>query len=401
MGTLSRRAVLAGAMGVAATVTLPVPIASAAVPKLRLRLPAPRGRYPVGSTDLHLVDRSRPDPYVTTQPYRELMVNLTYPARSSDGARASWLTPGWATQADETFAFVTAPQAANLVDWAGTRSYARRDVAARPGRWPVLVYQLGHWGSHSTNRAEIEDLASRGYVVASFEPTYETPVVFPGGRLVPANAAAFPPNQDQYSDEFLAYLRHIYAARTADSVFMLDELARRRLPGGLRVDLGRVGAFSGISGAGLMTLTLMEADRRVRAGIVGDTAVGFKTRDGGAIPLHQVSLTRPVLAIRPTSEFATPNPMWDEQWRALRGWRRELELVGAGIGWCSDLQTVMPQVRRGLDLPADAHVSYLGTIDPDAAVTATRAYQAAFFDHHLRGRPATPSSPMVRRRRGL
>ncbi|MGK5682744.1 hypothetical protein [Actinoplanes sp. URMC 104] len=110
MGTTSRRTVLAAGAGPATASLLPVSIASAAAAapaKLGLRLPAPSGPFPVGTTDLHLVDRSRADPYVTSQPYRELMVNLTYPASPGGrGPRASWLTPGWATRADETFAFV-------------------------------------------------------------------------------------------------------------------------------------------------------------------------------------------------------------------------------------------------------------------------------------------------------
>ncbi|WP_212986808.1 lipase [Actinoplanes auranticolor] len=421
---VSRRLVLAGATGVTAAALLPT-AAGAASPaggsgrgtagtlgKVRLRLPGPGGPYPVGTVDLHFVDRSRPDPYVAGQPYRELMVNLTYPARHRGGPVAPWLTPGWAAAADEIFAFATAPQPANLVDWAGTPSHAVAGAAARePGDgWPVLMYQLGHWGSHSTNRSEIEDLASRGYVVVTFEPTHETPVVFPGGRLVPQHPAANPPNDDRYSPEFLAYVRHIYASRTADARFVLDRLAAlnaRELPGGLRagLDLGRIGAFSGITGAGLMTLTLMAADERVRAGAIGDTDVGFPTADGGWLPLAPVveqGLSRAVLAIRPGSAYGAANPMWDRQWSALRGWRRELELAGGGMGWCSDLQTVLPQVRRGLGLPADAHAAMIGTVAPAAAVAATRAYQAAFFDLHLKGRPTrlfsrpSASHPAVR-----
>ncbi|MEU8234296.1 lipase [Actinoplanes sp. NPDC048967] len=405
---MSRRLVLAGGVGVTAAALLPTAATAAGrnggsgrataatEAKVRLRLPGPGGPYPVGTVDLHLVDRSRPDPYVTGQPYRELMVNLTYPARRAAGPVVPWLTPGWAGAADEIFAFAAAPEPAGRVDWAGTRSHARAGVAARgtDDGWPVLVYQLGHWGSHSTNRCEIEDLASRGYVVVTFEPTYETPVVFPGGRLVPPHPAADPPNSDVHSPEFLAYVRHIYASRTADARFVLDRLTAlgaRALPAGLRagLDLGRIGAFSGITGAGLMTLTLMAADERVRAGAIGDTDVGFPTADGGWLPLAPVveqGLAGAVLAIRPGSAYGAANPMWDRQWSALRGWRRELELVGGGMGWCSDLQVVLPQVRRGLGLPADAHAGMIGTVSPVAAVAATRAYQAAFFDLHLKGR---------------
>ncbi|MEO3819023.1 hypothetical protein [Plantactinospora sp. B24E8] len=41
----------------------------------RPRLPAPTGPYPVGTTELHLVDHDRADPWVADRP-RELMISL-------------------------------------------------------------------------------------------------------------------------------------------------------------------------------------------------------------------------------------------------------------------------------------------------------------------------------------
>ena len=48
--------------------------------RLRLTLPAPTGRYPVGTVALHLVDHSRQDPFLSARQPRELMVSLWYPA---------------------------------------------------------------------------------------------------------------------------------------------------------------------------------------------------------------------------------------------------------------------------------------------------------------------------------
>src|SRR5436305_7652056 len=61
----------------------------------RLTLPAPTGPYPVGAVDLHLIDRSRANPWTATPPYRELMVSVWYPAR--DAGRfppAPYMLPG-------------------------------------------------------------------------------------------------------------------------------------------------------------------------------------------------------------------------------------------------------------------------------------------------------------------
>ena len=51
-------------MAVAMVSTAPVAPAQAANSPLRLSLPAPTGPYPVGATELHLVDRDRADPWV-------------------------------------------------------------------------------------------------------------------------------------------------------------------------------------------------------------------------------------------------------------------------------------------------------------------------------------------------
>src|SRR6476660_6118183 len=296
---INRRRLLAAALAAPAAATL-LPAAARAADDtsgadgaypspehpLKLHLPAPSGPYPVGTTTLHLVDRSRPDPYVTSQPYRELMVNLTYPAAGTDGYdRSGWLTAGWAANQFEVMQGMTPGSSPDLVDWAGTKAYAYADapVGRLPGGLPVLVYSLGHWVSHSINRCATEDLASRGYVVVAFDPTFETPVEFPGGRMVPTNAAAYPPTQDFDSPEFLAWVRDLYAGRLADARFVLDRLAvlnsggnpdeeRRPLPPGLpgSLDLTRVGAFSGGVAGGVISLQLMADDSRVGAAFTGD-----------------------------------------------------------------------------------------------------------------------------------
>jgi hypothetical protein len=403
---LTRRTLLGGGATLAAATLLPpAPPAVAAPPptgrRVRLRLPAPTGPYDVGTTTLHWVDHSRHDPYVTAQPYRELMVNITYPARHADSHPAArWLTPGWAAYAGETMAQFTGGLPAELVDWVGTRAHAYVDAPAHraAGRHPVLLHTVGHWASHCLNRTAIEDLASRGYVVVTFDPTYETPVEFPGGRLVPADKAAEPPNPDSTSAPFLAYIRKIYGSRVDDAQFVLDQLTAlaagsdldaARLPRGLAgsLDLARVGAFSGAVGAGLISLQLALEDARVRAAFAGDTGVSWRAAAGPVptMPVVERGLDIPVLTINPTSGYAEPDPLWDTMWAGLRGWRRELELRDGGFAWCTDFQSVLPQVRRGLDLPADTHAGMIGTVDPERSVAAYRAYLAAFFDLHLRG----------------
>ena len=54
-------------------------------------IPRPTGRFAVGQDTLHLVDRSRTDPWSGSGP-RELMVTMRYPARRGTGRPVRHLT---------------------------------------------------------------------------------------------------------------------------------------------------------------------------------------------------------------------------------------------------------------------------------------------------------------------
>ncbi|MEU4432007.1 hypothetical protein AB0F65_15080, partial [Nocardia rhamnosiphila] len=77
---------------VIALVLAGVPAAASAEP-VRFGLPAPTGPYPVGSTDLHLIDPSREDPWVAGS-VRELMITVRYPTRPNTAPKAPYMAPG-------------------------------------------------------------------------------------------------------------------------------------------------------------------------------------------------------------------------------------------------------------------------------------------------------------------
>jgi hypothetical protein len=160
------------------------------------------------------------------------------------------------------------------------------------------------------------------------------------------------------------------------------------LPPGLRraVDLRRAGVFGGGWSTGLMSLQLAQDDPRVDAAFVGDTGVSVPDQASGLrLPwLPPVQVNRPAFVMRPA--LASEDPMWDAQWRKLRGWRRETALVNAGEFSFLDFQWVLPQIQSGLDLPADRFTGFIGTIDPRESLATQHAYLAAFFGEHLLAR---------------
>ncbi|WP_181019554.1 alpha/beta hydrolase family protein [Nonomuraea typhae] len=365
-----RKALPATALCLAA-ITLPAPAAQALAAQAEitrapagaqtLTLPAPTGPHPVGTVSLHLVDRSRPDPWVAGRPYRELMVSLWYPAKKAQGRVAPHMSPGAAADFDKTLApamFGTKPGA---VDWAATRTHARQDAPMR-GTPPVVVFSPGFSSPRSVGTVLVEDLASRGYLVVAVDHTYEAAQVeFPGGR-VERTRLAEPTPED---------MAKAVKVRVADTRFVLDQLARRG------VDLSRVGMF-GHSMGGSAAAEVVHDDRRVDAGL---------NLDGGHRgPVAGTGVAKPFAQAANETHTRDSDASWKSFWERSTGWKRELRFTGSQHYSFTDAQTLGPQIDG---IPEQRLRALIGAIEPAESIAAQRAYVAAFFDRWLKGRPTT------------
>lgn len=386
----------------AAAAALPAfarPTAAAAAPRrdrpgpLRLLLPAPTGPYAVGTVALRLVDTVRPDPWVP-QPYRELMVSLRYPALGT-GTRPGdpQMLPGEAAGFAALAGYPGVP--ADQVDWAATRTHAHPGVPAAAGPFPLVLYSPGAGDPRSLNSTLCDDLASRGYAVLTVDHTYDAAAVeFPGGRVehtvLPAEFAKAVPDPEHPDPARVAtLLRKVMDIRVADIRFVLDTLPQA-LPRRLREvpDLGRIGMF-GHSAGGFTALQAMYDDPRIAAGADFDGVTAYVQDDpdrGYLSPVAAGGLDRPFLLVGKDGNTRRTVPSWDALWRRSRGWHRGLSLAGAEHATFTDAETLIPQIVRGLRLPAGTAAASLGTLDPRRAVDAQRRVLAAFFDRRLRGR---------------
>jgi predicted dienelactone hydrolase len=136
---------------------------------VRLTLPAPTGPYPVGTADVHLIDRSRANPWTATPAYRELMVSLWYPATDVRGfPRAPQMAPGAAAHfgsaAGSGATLYDIP--AGAVDFSATRTSGHEGapVARHRHPFPVVVYSPGAGDPRTWATTVVQDLASRGYL---------------------------------------------------------------------------------------------------------------------------------------------------------------------------------------------------------------------------------------------
>ncbi|OOC06814.1 alpha/beta hydrolase [Amycolatopsis azurea DSM 43854] len=344
------------------------PTASAA--PVRLGLPAPTGPYAVGSTDLHLIDHSRQDPWVPGA-VRELMVTVRYPALPSGKPKAPYMAPGVAKVVAEGDA-VKLGMPADQLDYRFP-THSRPGAPALGGDRPVVLYSPGGTLPRSHGTTLQEQLASEGYVVVAVDHTYEAEAVeFPGGRVA---KKALPPSSIEVS-------KRMIDTRVRDTRFVLDSLG-----------LSHVGMF-GHSAGGFTAGETMVADRRVVAGanLDGSMAHSQSQRIFGRVA--DEGLDRPFLLMSAGDHSAASDASWQEFQRNQRGWTREVRLPDGEHFSFTDYQALLPQL-------GNAPAAFIGTVDPARSVAVQRARLSAFFGKNLRHRSsdatAQPDDALARR----
>ncbi|GLZ37524.1 alpha/beta hydrolase [Actinokineospora sp. NBRC 105648] len=344
-----KRALLAAVIATAALVTPAV----AATPST-IAVPRPTGRYPVGASTLHLVDKARTDPWAGGP--RELMITLRYPALPA-GRPAPYATVPEVTAllADQGI-----PVDAALV--AGTRTNARVDAPPLPGRRPLVILSPGFGLPRFTLTGLSEDLASHGYVVATVDHAYESVgMALPDGRLLGCEAC-------EVVDGTNAHL--VPETRAKDVTFLLDRLLTSRYA---RLIHPRQIGMAGHSIGGAAAVEAMRTDRRVRAGADFDGTI-----------FTPATLDRPFLLV---DSDRPADPSWTAAWPELtgpKGWRT---VAHANHGSFHDVAALAPQ----LGFPDDPAL-------PGARATEiTRGLLLSFLDRYLKGVPVPePHYPEVR-----
>jgi pimeloyl-ACP methyl ester carboxylesterase len=327
-------------------------------------LPPPSGSNRVGTRVMHLVDSKRTDPFLANGARRELMMRLWYPAPTSIACVAADYTSPQVWNYFAELVGVSLPQVS-------TNSCLNAPITA--GRHPVVVVSHGFTGTFTDYSFLAEDLASRGYVVASMSHTYEaTAVEFPDGRL---EKSLFGSHLTNYTRSDAGALAMAVSVRLADLRFVVDELERLngRQDSGFvaRLDMSRIGLV-GHSLGGLATLRALETEPRFKAGVLLDSIMP---------PRFDKPLMQPVMTL------VVGRERWNEDdcqlWGALRGPRLAENFPGAEHIALSDAVWLLK-----------GNIS-TGSANPGIAIAAIREHVAAFLETHLAGqtRAATPNTP--------
>ncbi|MCG5212080.1 alpha/beta hydrolase [Streptosporangium soli] len=349
---------------VAPAFSAPAPAAAAAAISTPF-LPEPTGPHQVGTTSLHLTDTSRPDPWVPSAEARELMVSLWYPTQARGERRAPYVTP------KESELLLKGSGIEELekippegLSWTRTNAFADAEPAGRRRGLPLVVLSPGFTWVRSSLTGLAEDLASRGYVVASIDHTYENfATTFPDGRVTTCAACEIESDDNADPDDFG---RKVIRSRVIDISFVLDQLTgpHPKWKGAALIDPSRI-AMAGSSAGGAAAPETMLRDSRVRAGI---------NMDGRFfLPIPESGLARPFLIFGTQEKDDT----WKRDWEHMTGWKRWLEVEGALHPSFTDYDMLIQQL--GADLG--------GGLKGTRSMDITRKYVSAFFDLHLRGKP--------------
>jgi dienelactone hydrolase len=319
-------------------------------------VPRPTGPNPVGTQVIDLVDPARKDPFLANGAQRELLVRFWYPASAGEScARADYASPRvWS--AFSRLMGVALPHVTTNGCW---------NASMKDGAHPVVVFTHGYTGTFTDYTFLFEDLASRGYVVASVDHTFEaTAVEFPDGRLVESvfgSHLAGTARADENSMDFAVSVRLSDLQFVVNALELLNAGSNSQLSG--KLDMSRL-ALAGHSLGGLTAVLGVEQDSRFRAGIVLDGVVPNLTFRGTETPTLLLGAGR-----------ETWSPDENRLWSGLRGPRVAVNLRGAEHVTSSDAVWLTPGAVK------------TGSMGPDKTIAAIREYVAAFLDAHLLGSP--------------
>ena len=377
---------------------------TAMLPMAAFELPAPTGRYPVGTTSWHVIDPARRETFTASGELRQVEVLAWYPAASRGDMLAPYLRGGLAEVRSFATLFGVPPN--SFDDLAGVKTHSTLDAPpATSGRkLPVLLFSHGYTGIPSAYTALLEDLASHGYAVLSVVHPYEASgatledgrvvtLLDPAGKLLPGVADVFsewgpedqtmaavtsttdPAEQMRLLRGYLAGLNKTHAAlrRWADDTkVVLDRLSSipaKSVAGRLaaRLDGRRVGVF-GHSMGGVTAGQFCVDDARCAAGLNLDGIPQSGT-------MIDKPLSRPFLMVysaRP-GRLGASDPIYQ---RAARPYYR-VDVADTRHLDFSDMALWGGPLRQR---------PVLGPIDPVRANAITTEIVRQYFDQELLGR---------------
>jgi dienelactone hydrolase len=323
------------------------------------KVPSPTGPSNVGTRVMNLVDATRVDPYLANGTKRDLLVRFWYPTSLTQGCKLAEYTTPRVWNYFSQLAEIPLPE---------VRTNSCLDAPITEGAHPVVVFTHGYTGTFTDYTFLFEDLASRGYIVASVAHTYETTAVdFPDGRFVKSVLGSHLGKTARSDEQTFSFA---VSVRLSDLKFVVNELERQNAdaesPLFGKLDMSRV-AVAGHSLGGLTALLGVEEEPRFRAGVSID----------GVVPDSLFTATETAVLI-----LAAGREQWGDDecrlWSELRGPRLAVNLKGSEHVTPSDAVWLAKGAIK------------TGTVGTEKTIASVRNYIAVFLDVNLRDKPLDP-----------
>jgi len=359
-------------IGGALPALLPVPV-----------FPDTTGPYAVGTTSFYWVDENRLEAYSPepgqvyadppTEP-RRVMVQVWYPATAGqEGEPAPYLPDGVIDAQALATSFGFPSFFLNHFQHATTNSLLNAPIATCFDQWPVLVFSHGWNGMRYQNTAQMEALASHGYIVFAPEHAYGAVVtVYPDGTRIYNKDGALPSGESDEEYDSAAYI--LGQSWVGDLVFTLDQVERLQsgdVPSIFQghLDTTRIGMFGHSTGGGAVLQTCWQ-DERCKA-VVGE--------DPWLVPYERAmpasGLSQPSLNMFSEKWLKEPNQtlvnqLWDNQPPTAQ----RMTILGTQHYDFSDIS---------LYSPLGATLGLKGPISAEREIGLFNDFLVGFFDQHL------------------
>ena len=333
--------------------------------------PAPQGQYSIGTHLLWLTDSKREETWTSTpEDRRRLVVQVWYPSAEAKSQLRAPYVPEYAALASDLAKYMN--DADHLLSHRTTAAWMDAPIA--DGRFPLVVFSHGMNSARYFHTALIQDLASKGYIVAAIDHTYWGPgEAFPDGHVVhfldsmPARDALTPDQIDELMQDGVQVM-------AADQAFVVDSLLQRESFIAGHVDGNQVGAI-GHSMGGMAALRSCLDNPAIKACVSLDGLIW--AREGNtAIGQPAAACAKPVLLLL-APQFLPPSlAVFAKRFSA--GWEHpEVFLLQHARHNSFNDFALLPSAAN---LPHD-------TIPALRAHTITSAIVSAFFDKNLKQLP--------------
>lgn len=341
-------------------------------------IPDPSGSYIVGTKTYTIEDESRLELY-TEDPNdtRKFNVQLWYPSDTAvDIMIDPWIpyknTPKGLAKSIGLPSFIL-----NHITKIDSNAYHLIPLSIQKDKYPVVVISHGWGGFMNLHTNLAEELASRGYIVASIEHTYGSVAATFSEETVYQYQEALP-SRDEVSN-FLDYanqLVYTYAGDVSKTLDYLEDMNALNSGSAFsgRLDLDHIGLLGHSTGGGADVAVALNDDRI-------DAVIGL---DAWVEPIDateiEKGLSMPSLFLRSESWEEGPNNV---------NLHELVKISHQSMLFQIDGTTHADFSMAYMFSPFMSTIGYTGSLDTDYLVDMQKAIINDFFDQHLRGLSGT------------